>query len=137
MRWGKPRSSWARTGAGLLVAIVATLAVTQIFVGSANDRTQEAAVRQFAATAGRIEPEYIDEPTAVAPAPEPITISLTIDRSAPVLSYLEEAGLDRDEAQRWASSFVGAAAGGMLQSGHSLTLYKDPDDGSLRELKYN
>jgi murein DD-endopeptidase MepM/ murein hydrolase activator NlpD len=124
-------------GAGLLVAIVATAAVIQIFVAGGSDRAQEIAARQFAAAAGRIEPEYIDEPTAVAPAPEPIKISLTIDRSAPVLSYLEEAGLDRDEAQRWAWSFARAAAGGTLQSGHALTLYKDPDDGSLRELKYN
>jgi murein DD-endopeptidase MepM/ murein hydrolase activator NlpD len=124
-------------GVGLLVAILATLVAVQIFVGSASDRTQDEAARQFAAAAGRIEPEYIDEPTAVAPAPAPVTISLTIDRSAPVLSYLEEAGLDRDEAQRWAWSFARAAAGDTLQSGHSLTLYKDPDDGSLRELKYN
>ncbi len=124
-------------GSGLLVAMVATAAIIQVFVAGANDRTQEIAARQFAAAAGRIEPEYIDEPTAVAPAPEPVTISLTIDRSAPVLSYLEEAGLDRDEAQRWAWSFAQAATGGRLQSGHALTLYKDPDDGSLRELKYN
>src|SRR6185437_4137956 len=75
--------------------------------------------------------------SSAAPATAPVTISLTIDRSAPVLSYLEEAGLDRDEAQRWAWSFARAAAGDTLQSGHSLTLYKDPDDGSLRELKYN
>lgn len=124
-------------GVGLLLAFIATAAVVRSFVTDPTDRTQEIAARQFAAAAGRIEPEYIDEPTAVAPAPAPLTISLTIDRSAPVLSYLEEAGLNRDEAHRWARSFAQAAAGGTLQSGHALTLYKDPDDGSLRELKYN
>lgn len=124
-------------GAGLLVAIIATVGAVQIFVTGPRDRSQKAAAQQFLAVAGRIEPEYIDEPTAVAPAPEPIIISLTIDRSASVLSYLEEAGLDRDEAQRWASSFERSAASDVLESGHSLTLYKDPDNGTLRELKYN
>jgi len=124
-------------GAGLLVAVLATVGAVQIFVTGPKDRSQEAAARQFIAVAGRIEPEYIDEPTAVAPAPEPITITLTIDRSASVLSYLEEAGLDRDEAQHWAWSFERSAASDVLQSGHSLTLYKDPENGTLREIKYN
>ena len=124
-------------GAGLVVAIIATAAVVRVFFADSDSHTEQVAARQFAAAAGRIEPEYVDVPAAVAPAPEPITISLTIDRSAPVLSYLEEAGLDRDEAQRWAGCFARAAASGTLQSGHTLTLYKDPDDGSLRELKYN
>jgi murein DD-endopeptidase MepM/ murein hydrolase activator NlpD len=137
MRWGNPRYLWSRAGAGLLIALFATLSASQILVVGSNDGSQEAAARQLLATAGRIEPEYVDEPTAVAPAPEPITISLTIDRSAPVLSYLEEAGLDRDEAQRWAQSFEQSAASDVLQSGHSLTLYKDPENDSLRELKYN
>jgi murein DD-endopeptidase MepM/ murein hydrolase activator NlpD len=124
-------------GVGLLIALFATVGAVRIFVAGANDRSQETVAPQFTVAAGRIEPEYIDEPTAVAPAPDPITITLTIDRTAPVLSYLEEAGLDRDEAQRWAWSFQRTAASDVLQSGHSLTLYKDPDDGSLRELKYN
>jgi murein DD-endopeptidase MepM/ murein hydrolase activator NlpD len=137
MRWGNPRYHWASVGAGLLIAFFATVGAVRIFVTGTNDRSQDTAARQFILTAGRIEPEYIDEPTALAPAPEPITITLTIDRSAPVLSFLEEAGLDRDEAQRWAWSFERTAASEVLQSGHSLTLYKDPDNGSLRELKYN
>ncbi len=137
MRWGTPRYHWVSAGAGLLIAFFATVGAVRIFVTGANERSQEAAARQFILAAGRIEPEYLDEPTAVAPAPEPITITLTTDRSAPVLSYLEEAGLDRDEAQRWAWSFERSAASDVLQSGHSLTLYKDPEDGSLRELKYD
>jgi murein DD-endopeptidase MepM/ murein hydrolase activator NlpD len=137
MRWGNPRYHWARVGVGLSIALFATLGVVRIFVIGAVGRSQGISAQQDIVAAGRIEPEYIDEPTAIAPAPEPITITLTIDRSAPVLSYLEEAGLDRDEALRWASSFEQTAASDVLQSGHSLTLYKDPEDGSLRELKYN
>jgi murein DD-endopeptidase MepM/ murein hydrolase activator NlpD len=123
--------------AGLAVALVVTVSAAGFFVVNVSERSQGNTNQQYSAAAGRIEPEYIDEPTSVAPAPEPITISLTIDRSASLLSYLEEAGLDPDEAQRWASSFRRATTGDALRSGHSLTLYKDPENGSLRELKYN
>src|SRR5271154_82856 len=107
MRWGNPRYHLARVGVGLLIALFATVGVVRIFVAGGSDRSHAGDAPQVMA-AGRIEPEYIDEPTAIAPAPEPIAITLTIDRSAPVLSYLEEAGLDRDEAQRWELSFVQA-----------------------------
>lgn len=137
MRLGNPRYLWARMGAGLLVAIAATAGALNLFFSTHDDPVQKAAAQRLMAVAGRIEPEYIDLPTAVAPAPDPITITLTVDRTAPVISYLEEAGLNRDEAQRWAASFKRAAASDGLQNGHSLTLYKDPENGSLRELKYN
>jgi hypothetical protein len=101
-------------GVGLLVALLATVSLIQIFVTGGRDRSQTASARQFIAAAGRIEPEYIDEPTAVATAPEPIAIT-----------------------QRWQWSFVRSAATDVLQSGHSLTLYKDPENGTLRGLKYN
>ena len=87
--------------------------------------------------AGRIEPEYIDEPDGGQSGARADHDNSHIDRSASVLSYLEEAGLDRDEAQKWAWFFHRAAGTDNLQNGHSLTLYKDPEDGSLRELKYN
>lgn len=137
MRWGNHQYLWPRVVAGLIVAFIATVASMRLFVNGAEVASQDANVLQIKDSAGRIEPEYVDEPAVVKPAPEPITITLTVDRSAPVLSYLEEAGLDRDEAQRWAWFFEKTAASDSLQRGHSLTLYKDPDNGSLRELKYN
>src|SRR5579864_655937 len=109
MRWGNSRFLWSRAAAGLLIALFATVGAVRIFLAD-DERSQDSAAQQFIAAAGRIEPEYVDEPTVVAPAPEPIAISLTIDRSAPVLSYLEEAGLEREEAQRWAWAFERAAA---------------------------
>jgi murein DD-endopeptidase MepM/ murein hydrolase activator NlpD len=121
----------------MTVAFIATVALVRLCVIGPIDRSLDASSRLALDAAGRIEPEYVDEPEVVSPAPEPITITLTIDRSASVLSYLEEAGLDRNEAQKWAWFFARAAATDNLQSGHSLTLYKDPEDGSLRELKYN
>src|SRR5712671_1204396 len=116
MWWGNSGYHWASVGAGLLTAFFATVGAVWIFV---TDLSQETNARRFTLAAGRIEPEYIDEPTALVPAPEPITITLTIDRSAPVLSFLEEAGLDRDEARRWAWSFERTSESDVLQCGHS------------------
>ncbi len=136
MGWGNYRCRWARVVAGLAIALLASAGAFLVFVVGVNDHAHHAVV-QHPMIAGQIEPEYVDEPTEVAPAPDPITISLTLDRSARVLWYLEEAGLDRNEAQRWAHSFVKAGAGAYLRRGHVLTLYKDPENGSLREIKYN
>jgi hypothetical protein len=137
MRWGSPQYFWARAATGISVALIATVLLARMCVVGPIDRSLDSSSRLALDAAGRIEPEYIDEPAVVSQAPEPITITLTIDRSASVLSYLEEAGLDRAEAQKWAWFFHRAAATDYLENGHSLTLYKDPEDGSLRELKYN
>ena len=137
MRWGNPQNFWPRAVMGLTVAFVATVMLVRLCIVGTPDPSQERVKQRLIAAAGRIEPEYVDVPAVVSPAPEPITISLTIDRSAPILSYLEEAGLEPNEAQKWAWFFTRAAAVDYLQSGHALTLYKDPEDGSLRELKYN
>jgi hypothetical protein len=137
MRWGNPQNFWPRAVTGLTVAFVATVMLVRLCIVGTSDQSPDSVKQRLIAAAGRIEPEYVDEPAVVSPAPEPITISLTIDRSASVLSYLEEAGLDPNEAQKWAWFFTRSAATDYLQSGHSLTLYKDPEDGSLRELKYN
>ncbi|MEA2680350.1 MAG: hypothetical protein QOK03_2072 [Candidatus Binataceae bacterium] len=136
MRWGNPQNFWPRAVAGLTVAFIATLLLVRLCIVGPPGKPQTGANQSIIA-AGRIEPEYIDVPAVVAPAPEPIIITLTIDRSDSVLSYLEEAGLDPNEAQKWTRFFKKAAATDSLQNGHSLTLYKDPEDGSLRELKYN
>jgi murein DD-endopeptidase MepM/ murein hydrolase activator NlpD len=137
MRWGNFQNFWPRAVAGLAVAFVATVMLVRLCVIGPIDQSLDGTNRQVLVAAGRIEPEYVDEPAVVSVAPEPIAITLTIDRSASVLSYLEEAGLDQNEAQRWAWFFEKTAATDSLQTGHSLTLFKDPDDGSLRELKYN
>ena len=122
----------------LIVATFATVASVRLFVTTTDrDTAPYSVTHQLDAVAGRIDREYVDEPAVVRPAPEPIVITLQIDRSGPVLEYLEEAGLDRDEARRWASFFAKTSDSRSLKQGHSLTLYKDPEDGTLRELKYN
>ena len=122
----------------LIVATFATVASVRLFVTTTDrDTAPYSVTHQLDAVAGRIDREYVDEPAVVRPAPEPIVITLQIDRSGPVLEYLEEAGLDRGEARRWASFFAKTSDSRSLKQGHSLTLYKDPEDGTLRELKYN
>jgi murein DD-endopeptidase MepM/ murein hydrolase activator NlpD len=127
-----------RVIAALIVASIATVASVRLFVTATDhDDGPYSAQRQLEAAAGRIDREYVDEPVVVRPAPDPIVITLAVDRPAPVLEYLEEAGLNSEEARRWASFFARTSDSRNLKQGHSLTLYKDPEDGSLRELKYN
>ncbi|MHB8384590.1 MAG: M23 family metallopeptidase [Candidatus Binataceae bacterium] len=71
------------------------------------------------------------------PAATAITLSMTLDRSASVAGYLEDAGLDRDEARRWAGIFQQATASRYFYKDHPLTLYKDPETGELRGFKYD
>ncbi|HYA35039.1 MAG TPA: M23 family metallopeptidase, partial [Candidatus Binataceae bacterium] len=51
--------------------------------------------------------------------------------------YLSQAGLEQKEASRWAALFQNASRSGLLRRDHSLTLYKDPETGELRGLKYD
>ncbi|MBV8361772.1 MAG: hypothetical protein JO189_28135, partial [Deltaproteobacteria bacterium] len=116
----------------------ATLGSLILFVeGPSNDDWQESTVSQDAEVAGRLDYSLPDQPEFVTPAPEPIAISVTIDRSAPVRAYLANAGLALDEARRWSSLIQRIASVTDFQQGHALTLYKDPGTGDLRGLKYN
>ncbi len=87
--------------------------------------------------AGRQEAPVVDEPENADPAPASITISLTLDRTAPVGAYLQDAGVDRDDARRWSLIFQSVAETKVLSRDHPLTLYKDPETGELRGLKYD
>lgn len=74
---------------------------------------------------------------SASPAADPIIIELTLDRSSSLLRYLEDAGLDPAEAQHWADKFQEVASTPMLRQGHALVLYKDPETGDLRGLRYD
>jgi murein DD-endopeptidase MepM/ murein hydrolase activator NlpD len=102
-----------------------------------SDDWQENTASQDAEAAGRLNHSLPKQPELITLAPEPITMSVTIDRSAPILSYLEDAGLALDDARRW--SFLIQRTTGVtdFQQGHALTLYKDPGNGDLRAFKYD
>jgi murein DD-endopeptidase MepM/ murein hydrolase activator NlpD len=77
------------------------------------------------------------EPEFAQPAAPSVTISTALERSAYIETYLMEAGVEHDEALQWAEIFEGAARTRVLHRGHPLTLYKDPDNGDMRGLKYD
>jgi hypothetical protein len=118
------------------VALFATVATVRLFVDSTRSASDQAAVDD-ANLAGRVDAQFIEQPELIKAAPEPVAIALALDRSASVAGYLEDAGLDPNEAQRWAWFFNKTAESTYLQRGHTLTLYKDPETGDLRELRYN
>ncbi len=81
--------------------------------------------------------EVFSEPEVVRPAPDPITISLTLDQTQSAATYLEEAGVDPETAARWQAQFDATAQTRNFSKGHSLTLLRDPETNDLRGFRYN
>lgn len=87
--------------------------------------------------AGRTLPEVMQEVASARPAPEPVAISATLRRTGLVQAYLERAGLNPEQAGRWSSVFTRFTGRRVFEGGEALTVYKDPDSGELRGLRYN
>jgi murein DD-endopeptidase MepM/ murein hydrolase activator NlpD len=87
--------------------------------------------------AGKDVPDVIEQAESAAPAPPAISISTMLDRTAPVESYLRDAGMEASDAHQWASYIQQITANRFFHSGHPLTLYKDPETGEMRGLKYD
>jgi murein DD-endopeptidase MepM/ murein hydrolase activator NlpD len=133
---GRHYIQWRRTIVALVAATLATIAALHLlFVpGSAvpdDDSTVALDV------AGRLDNGLPSAPAVIRPAPEPIAISLTLDRTNPAGAWLQTAGLTQDAAQRWEALFSGAADTPNFQKGHALTILRDPETGDLRGFKYN
>jgi murein DD-endopeptidase MepM/ murein hydrolase activator NlpD len=124
-----------RLATALIVATLATLASIHLFFQAGEPPTPAAALMDL--QAGRTDAGFSEIPESATPAPDPIIIQLTLDRSASVLQYLEDAGLDPAEAQNWAARFEEAANTATMKEGHGLVLYKDPETGDLRDLRYD
>jgi murein DD-endopeptidase MepM/ murein hydrolase activator NlpD len=138
MRPGKVSASrWRRTVLAVVVMTLATFSSVRLFMNGAGDGEQADTANQDAGVAGRLDNSLPDEPEVVNLAPEPITISMTLVRSASIYSYLLEAGLEQSDARRWSSAIQTVAGVKDFQSGHALTLYKDPGTDDLRGLKYD
>jgi murein DD-endopeptidase MepM/ murein hydrolase activator NlpD len=138
MRPGRVSASrWRRTVLAVVVMGFATLGSIRLFVNEPGDDGREDAASRDTGVAGRLDASVPEQPEVVGLAPEPITISVTLDRSAPISSYLQDSGLERDDARRWSSAIETATGVRNFQGGHALTLYKDPGTGDLRGLKYN
>ncbi len=129
---------YPRALSGLVVALVATGAALFLFF-QANPQTFRSPLDTLSSQldAGKDVPDVVEQAESAAPAPPSITISTTLDRTAPIESYLREAGMEEGDAQQWASYIERITANRYFHSGHPLTLYKDPETGEMRGLKYD
>src|SRR5260370_3115930 len=136
MSRGNRAALWPRVITALIVALFATIATVRLFVDNTKDTSDQAALEDRN-LAGRVDSQFIEARELIKAAPEPVGIASEVARSAPVADCVGGAGRDRNEAQRWAWFFNKTAESTYLQRGHTLTLYKDPETGDLRELRYN
>ncbi len=123
---------------GLVVALIATSVALFLFF-QANPQTLASPLDSLSSQldAGKDGPDVVEQPESAEPAPASITISLTLDRTASIESYLREAGMEPGDAHQWASYIQRITANRYFHSGHPLTLYKDPETGEMRGLKYD
>jgi murein DD-endopeptidase MepM/ murein hydrolase activator NlpD len=130
--------AYPRALIGLVVALVATTTALFLFF-QANPQTIRSPLDTLSSEldAGKDAPRVIEESESVEPAPQSITISTTLERTAPIESYLREAGMEASDAHQWASYIERILANRYLHSGHPLTLYKDPETGEMRGLRYD
>src|SRR5260370_7206549 len=130
---GAPRAATA-----MVVALIATVAALVLFF-RVNPQPFASPLDQLGSQmdAGRDSSDPVDQSDSAEPAPQSITISMTLDRTAPIESYLREAGMEREDAHQWASYIQRITANRYFHSGHPLTLYKDPETGEMRGLRYD
>jgi len=122
----------------LVVALAATTMALFLFF-QANPQTLGSPLDTLTSEldAGKDAPDVVEQPDSVDPAPASIMISTTLDRTAPIESYLRDAGMEPSDAHQWASYIQRITANRYFHSGHPLTLYKDPETGEMRGLKYD
>jgi murein DD-endopeptidase MepM/ murein hydrolase activator NlpD len=130
---GAPRAFTA-----LVVASIATIAALFLFF-RVNNQTFSSPLDSLGSQmdAGKDVSDQVEQPDYAEPAPPSITISTTLDRTAPIESYLREAGMQPEDAHQWASYIQRITANRYFHSGHPLTLYKDPETGEMRGLSYD
>jgi murein DD-endopeptidase MepM/ murein hydrolase activator NlpD len=132
---GNSASRWTRTITALVVALFATVASVRLFQSDPENLQTSSAI-EGTDIAGYTADDFVEEPQVVSIAPEPIAITLTVEQPESLTVLLEDAGLSSTDALRWAWFFEKQANTARLAPGRSVTLYKDPETGGLRGLKY-
>ena len=135
---GRGFLGYPRALTGLVIALIATTAALLLFFQS-NPQAFSSPLNALSSEmdAGKNGPDIVEQPESAEPAPPSITISTTLDRTAPIESYLREAGMEPADAHNWAAYIQRVTANRYFHSGHPLTLYKDPETGEMRGLKYD
>jgi len=135
---GRHFLGYPRALLGVLVALIATSAALFLFF-QAKTQTFSSPLDTLSTQldAGKDAPDIVEQPESTDPAPPSITISTMLDRTAPIESYLRDAGMEPSDAHQWASYIERIIANRYFQSGHPLTLYKDPETGAMRGIKYD
>jgi murein DD-endopeptidase MepM/ murein hydrolase activator NlpD len=136
MLWGTGARVYSRLITALIVAGLATFASIHLFFKAGEPPTPLVAVMDLSAGCPN-DNGPAEKAESVSAAPDPIIIEITLDRSEPVTRYLENAGLNQSDAHNWAERFRAAASTETMREGHSLVLYKDPETGDLRGLRYD
>jgi hypothetical protein len=122
---GRSFVGYPRVLIGMVVALIATSTALFLFF-QANPQTFSSPLDTLSSEmdAGTDGPQVVEQPESAQPAAPSITISTTLERTAPIESYLREAGMGPSDARQWASYIQRIIANRYFQSGHPLTLYK-------------
>lgn len=123
-----------RALAAVFVAVAATLTALHLYFGPLQ--APSAAIRNLYAGTPSDNP-YEILPRVAKPAPPAVVLSSRLDRTAPVERYLIASGLSRAEAREWAQRFRRVAGTSLLRRHHWFLVYKDPDSGSVRGIRYD
>jgi murein DD-endopeptidase MepM/ murein hydrolase activator NlpD len=124
-----------RAVTALLVAVFATLLALHVFFTVDSQPLGDPLDAMPAGKAAAEEPS--EQPESAEPAPPSITISTILDRSTYLDSYLIATGIDRYEAREWSALFQRTAQTRVIRYGHPLTIYRDPENGEMRGLRYD
>ena len=122
-----------RALAAIVVAIAATIASMHIYLG--QPEPSEPAIQLSAGTPSA--DQYSELPDTARPAPASVILRAQLERTATVERYLIAAGLSRPQAREWAARFRRLSGTYLLRKGHWLSVYKDPETGALRGIKYD
>ncbi len=121
----------------VVIALIATFTALRLFLHSEIRLVSPIDSDKFQVDAGNDADDSFELPESAEPAPPSIVISTTLERTAPIESYLIKAGEDPYEARAWAELFRRVTSTRLLERGQSFTVYKDPETSEVRGIKYD
>ncbi len=134
---GRGTIGYPRALTAVVIALIATFTALRLFLHSEIRLVSPIDSVKFQVDAGNDADDSFELPESAEPAPPSIVISTTLERTAPIESYLIKAGEDLYEARAWAELFRSVASTRYLEKGQSFTIYKDPETSEVRGIKYD